>query len=119
MIKNKNDIQSLNDEVTQLKKTIAALKAEFDGALKNLGSQMNGIGNLDFDEILRGLEDKITENKGLNFGPRWRLRFKDDDNKDLFLQDRKSKGYYRFRTTKCNRVVQGVKCGPQTCCDEA
>ena len=79
---------------------------------------MDGIGNVNYDEILKGLEEKIHENKGLNFGPRWRLRFKDDDNKDFYLQDRKSKGYYRFRTTKCNRLVQGVKCGPETCCSE-
>jgi len=68
------------------------------------------------DGILAALEEQIENNKGLNIGARWRLRFKDDENKDLFLQDRKKKGYYRFRTTKCDRIVPGCKVDP--CCGE-
>lgn len=71
---------------------------------------------MDMSGALGALEEQIKEAGGLNIGDRWRLRFKDDSNKDLFLQDRKKKGYYRFRTTGCDRIVLGKKCTP--CCED-
>ena len=54
---------------------------------------------------LSTIEAAIKERGGLNIGDRWRLRFKDDSNKDFFIQDRLKKGYYRFKTTGCDQIV--------------
>jgi len=70
---------------------------------------MKGLGVKDLSGVLGALEAEIKQQGGINIGDRWRLRFKDDANKDIFLQDRQQKGYYRFRTTKCDRLVKSAK----------
>jgi hypothetical protein len=80
---------------------------------KYLGDLKGALGNISTgnteEEILAALENQIQLRGGLNIGDRWRLRFKSGSNNDLFLQDKLNKGYYRFRTTNCNNVVDGVK----------
>jgi hypothetical protein len=49
---------------------------------------MKGLGVQDFTGVLGALENEIRNAGGINIGDRWRLRFKDDANKDIFLQDR-------------------------------
>ena len=95
---------------------IDLLKSQFEDGMNKVGSELEGMGQTDLTGVLAAMEEQIKEKGGINIGDRWRLRFKDDCNKDLFLQDRAKKGYYRFRTTKCDRIVPGVKCNPR-CCD--
>jgi len=97
-----------------MRKELALLKDELMNAINKVGASIPG--EVDMDGVLGALEDQIAEAGGLNFGDRWRLRFKDDSNKDFFLHDKTGKGYYRFRTTGCDRIVKGTKCNP-CCCD--
>ena len=87
-----------------------------DSAVKKIGADIDGLDNTDLSGVLGALEEQIKLKGGLKIGERWTLRFKNDSNKDLFLQDREKKGYYRFRTTACDRIVPGIKCNPN-CCD--
>lgn len=89
------------------------MKSDFEGMLNEIGSELDKVGAVEFDG-LGALEDQISEAGGLNIGNRWRLRFKEGNNKDFFIQDREKKGYYRFRTTGCDHVVQGVNV--DSCC---
>lgn len=112
--KNSKNIQQNTNDISQLRKEMDLMREELRLAIAEVGSQIPG--DVDLSGVLAALEEQIAANKGLNIGARWRLRFKDDENKDLFLQDRQKKGYYRFRTTKCARLVPGLKCDPR-CCD--
>ena len=53
--------------------------------INKVGAQMDGLKNVDLSQVLPTLEQQIREAGGLNIGDRWRLRFKDDNNKDLYL----------------------------------
>jgi hypothetical protein len=114
--KNTKDIRKNQEDIIDIRNQFGLLRKEFEDKFNQVGSALDGIGEVDMDGVLGALEKQIKEKKGLNIGDRWRLRFKDDENKDLFLQDRKKKGYYRFRTTGCDRMVRGIKCNPG-CCD--
>jgi hypothetical protein len=83
---------------------MALMKSEFERMLNEVGADVSRLGSVELDS-LGALEDQIKEAGGLNIGDRWKLRFKDDSNKDFFIQDTKKKGYYRFRTTGCDHVV--------------
>ena len=91
------------------------MKSDFERMLNDVGARLDTVGQIEFDG-LGALEDQIKEAGGLNIGDRWRLRFKDGSNKDFFIQDRVKKGYYRFRTTGCDHVVQGCNIDPDCCC---
>lgn len=99
---NRDNIKALRDEIDLLKSQLNMQVGKLKGQLKGLSAQ-------DFTGVLGALEQEIKRAGGINIGDRWRLRFKDDANKDIFLQDRSQKGYYRFRTTKCDRLVKSCK----------
>jgi hypothetical protein len=101
-------------DIKEMRQEMELMRAELREAIDQVGAQIPG--DIDMSGVLAALEEQIALNKGFNIGERWRLRFKDDENKDLFLQDRQKKGYYRFRTSGCARLVPGLKCDP-TCCD--
>lgn len=103
-------------DIRELRREMDLMKSEFEQMLNEIGSSINDLGNVEFDG-LGALEDQIKNAGGLNIGDRWRLRFKDGDNKDFFIQDRQKKGYYRFRTTGCDHVVQGVNVSDCCCCE--
>jgi uncharacterized coiled-coil protein SlyX len=109
-------INKNSQDIKELRRDIDLMKSEFERMLNEVGSKMDQLGNVEFDG-LGALEDQIKAAGGLNIGDRWRLRFKDGDNKDFFIQDRQKKGYYRFRTTGCDHVVQGCNVDP-CCCDK-
>lgn len=102
-------------DIRDLRREMDLMKSEFENMLNEIGSSIDELGNVEFDG-LGALEDQIKNAGGLNIGDRWRLRFKDGDNKDFFIQDRQKKGYYRFRTTGCDHVVQGVNVDDCCCC---
>ena len=107
-------INKNTEDIKMIRRELEILKGELMDAINKVGSSIPG--EPDMDGVLGALEDQIKEAGGLNFGDRWRLRFKDDSNKDFFIHDKKGKGYYRFRTTGCDRIVKGIKCDP-CCCD--
>ena len=100
-------------DISDLQKDMDLMKSDFEAMLNKIGNEMEGLRNVEFSG-LGALEDQIKEAGGLNIGDRWRLRFKDGSNKDFFIQDRAKKGYYRFRTTGCDHVVEG--CNVDPCC---
>ena len=55
--------------------------------------------------FLEALEDQIKVNRGIDIGERWSIRLSDGECQDLFIQDKKLKGYYRFPVTECDWVV--------------
>jgi uncharacterized coiled-coil protein SlyX len=82
-LKINQNTQGLND----LRMEMDLMKSDFERMLNEVGSQMEGLGQVEFDG-LGALEDQIKDAGGLNIGDRWRLRFKDGCNKDFFIQDR-------------------------------
>lgn len=106
---NYDALKVIRDEINLLKSQIGLEVGKIKGAMKGMGVQ-------DLRGVLGALESEIKNSGGINIGDRWRLRFKDDANKDIFLQDRLQKGYYRFRTTKCDRLVKSCKTN-DCCCD--
>jgi hypothetical protein len=111
-----NRIDRNTDEIKALKEALAKLESEMMQLLSKVGADVRRAGQVNWSDALMTLENQIKQAGGLNIGDRWRLRFKDDSNKDLFLQDRSKKGYYRFRTTNCDHIVKGVKCND--CCQD-
>lgn len=111
--KNSKEIQTNAVDIKDLRRDMELMRSELQNAINQIGNRPSEV---NMDGVLAALEQQIAQNKGFNIGERWRLRFKDDDNKDLYIQDKKKKGYYRFRTTGCARLVPGVKCQPG-CCD--
>ena len=109
-------IQRNADEIKGLKEEIAKLRSELMMLISKVGSDLKKVGNVDWNGALGVLEDQISAAGGLNIGNRWRIRFKDDSNKDFFIQDRNKKGYYRFRTTGCDHIVKGCRVN-NCCCD--
>lgn len=107
-------IDKNTSDIAGLRRELELLKQQMADQLAKVGSKIDGLGGTDLSGALGALEEQIKNAGGLNIGDRWRLRFQDNENKDIFLQDRNLKGYYRFRTTKCDRVVPGAKCNP--CC---
>jgi large subunit ribosomal protein L17 len=100
-------------DIKDLQRQFELMRQEFMGMLEEVGSREISLG-------LGELEDEIKAAGGLNIGDRWKLRFKDGSNKDFFIQDKQRKGYYRFRTTGCDHVVQGCNikaCDCDCCCD--
>ena len=111
-----NRIDRNTDEIKALKEALAKLESEMMQLLSKVGADVRRAGQVNWSDALMTLENQIKQAGGLNIGDRWRLRFKDDSNKDLFLQDRSKKGYYRFRTTNFDHIVKGVKCND--CCQD-
>jgi hypothetical protein len=116
-----DQLNGLDGRITDNADEIKLVREEFELTRQDLMNKINQLGaaipgDIDMSGILGALEDQIKESGGLNFGDRWRLRFKDDCNKDLFLQDREKKGYYRFRTTCNDRLVDSTKCIPTPKC---
>jgi hypothetical protein len=113
---NKSDIEYLSSRLDQLEISLENYLQQLKGSLG-----ASGDATLSEEEILLALENQISERGGLKLGPRWRLRFLNNGNNDLFLQDKLNGGYYRFRTTDCNHVVDGIvtnkdgKCAPKNC----
>lgn len=112
------DIISLKEKVSvntqnyeNLLNRVMFLESQLQDYLNDLGGALGNIETFDERLILQRLEQQIEDRGGINIGDRWRIRFKDDENKDLFIQDRQKKGYYRFRTTDCNQVVEGCVTG--------
>jgi len=113
--KSNGRIEQNEGDIRNLQRAVELLKQQLEDSMEQVGSSLDNIGETDYSGALNALEDQIAEAGGLNIGDRWRLRFKDDVNKDIFLQDREKKGYYRFRTTACDHIVKGVKCDPNCC----
>lgn len=109
-------IQRNTEDSKYLKEELAKLRSELMILITKVGSEIKKVGNVDWSGALGELEDQIAAQGGLNIGNRWRIRFKDDSNKDFFIQDRNKKGYYRFRTTGCDNIVKGCRANP-CCCD--
>lgn len=109
-------IERNTGDIKMLREELAKLRSELMILISRVGSEIKKVGNVDWSGALGSLEDQIEAAGGLNIGNRWRIRFKDDENKDFFIQDKSKKGYYRFRTTGCDNIVKGIKCNP--CCCE-
>lgn len=104
------------DDIKMLKEELAKLRSELMILISKVGSEIKKVGNVDWTGALGVLEEQIQANGGLNIGNRWRIRFKDDENKDFFIQDKSKKGYYRFRTTGCDHIVKGCRVNKPCCC---
>ncbi len=79
-------IEKNSIEIRELRREMALMKSEFERMLNEVGADVNRLGNVE-TASLGALEDQIKEAGGLNIGDRWKLRFKDDSNKDFFIQD--------------------------------
>ena len=69
-------------DIRDLLRELQLMRSEFEQMINEVGNVEPGMGNLG------DLEDEIKSAGGLNIGDRWRLRFKEGDNKDFFIQDR-------------------------------